>query len=180
MDFEVTDILAFPRDQVFEAFRDRMEELPNYLANIAKITLLSREERKGQEVHQVALWEAKVTLPGPLEKLAPESARKWKDIATWRTSSYSVEWRVEPPIFTEAVDVHGVNTFVPEGDRTKMTIRGALNINASKLKGVPTLLARQLIPPLERFVVSTIKKNFIEGNRGIERYLAAQKPKKKK
>jgi hypothetical protein len=40
---------------------------------------------------------------------------------------------------------------------------------------VPTFLAKQFIPTIEKFLSSTITKNFKEGNRGIERYLAAKK-----
>jgi hypothetical protein len=174
MKFETSDTLAYPLKDVFAAFRDKMLELPKFLTNIEKITMVSREE-KNDEVHQVSIWEAKVKLPGPLEKLAPQSGRTWKDIATWRTSNHTVEWRTVMSIFTEAIDVHGLNSFEADGKNTKITLRGDLTIDPKKLRGIPTILARGLVPTVERFVVSTVQKNFVEGNRAWERYFAAKK-----
>jgi len=177
MKFETSDILEFPLKDVFAAFRDKMAELPNFLENIDKITLISREDQ-GDEVHMVSIWEAKVQLPGPLEKLAPQSSRTWRDSAVWRTSEYSVTWRTEPAMFTEAVDVHGKNFFTAEGKHTKITLGGEITIDPKKIRGIPTILARQFAPTIEKFVVSSVKKNFVEGNRGWERYLTAAKKKK--
>jgi len=172
MKLEVTDVIAYPVDEVFAAFRDHMTELAAYLEAIEKITVLSRET-DGDTTHIVSIWESKIKFPGPVEKMIPQGVRSYRDVADWHAQRHTVDWRIEIPVLTEAVDAHGTNTFVAKGTKTEMSIRGEINIDPKKIKGVPTILARQIVPTVTKVVVSTVKKNMVEGNRGLERYLAA-------
>lgn len=173
MEFTVADTIRYPLAQVFTALRDRLPELAAFYSNIERITLESREE-SGAIVRQRALWIAKATLPGPLEKLVPANSRRWQDDAVWDAKKHTVEWRLTLPVFSAAIDVHGANRFEKDGPHTRMTIVGNLTIDPKKLTGVPTLLAKQFIPTVEKFVVSSVQKNLLEGNRGLERFLAAE------
>lgn len=173
MEFTVTDTIRYPLEKVYAAMRDNLPELAAFYSNIERITLESRDE-KGPIVHQVAQWEAKAKLPGPLEKLVPLNGRRWKDVATWDAGAHTVEWRITVPVFTEAVSVSGLNRFAADGANTRMTINGRIVIDPKKLTGIPTILAKQFVPTIEKFVVSSVQKNLVEGNRGLERFLAGR------
>lgn len=174
MKLEVTDVIAYPVDVVFAAFRDNLSELAEYLEAIERINVLSRET-DGDTMHVVSIWESKIKFPGPVEKIIPQGVRSYRDVAAWHADRHCVEWRIEIPVLTEAIDAHGINTFVAKGDKTEMSIRGEINIDAGKIKGVPSFLARSVVPTITKFVVSTVKKNMVAGNRGMERFLAGRR-----
>jgi len=174
MEFEVTDVIAYPLDTVFPTFRDKLVEMSAFYPNIEEVRVEQREE-KGDEVRQVATWVAKAQLPGPLEKLVPQTSRRWLDNAVWHNAEHYVSWRIEPAMFAEATSLTGETRFTASTDMTRVTMKGRLDIDPRKIKGVPAIVAKRLLPTIEKFVSSTIKKNFMDGNRNTEKYLAAQK-----
>ncbi len=173
MKIEVNDVIKYPVDDVFAAFRDRLEDLSAYLDAIEKITVLSREE-KGDKLHVVSLWESKITFPGPIEKLIPMNARRYTDNATWNNDENSVDWRIELAFFTEAIRAEGQNRFEPHGEFTMLKIRGEIDVDPRKITGVPTIVAKRIVPTIVKVIVGNVEKNMKLANRGIERYLAAQ------
>jgi hypothetical protein len=173
MKLQVTDTINYPVDQVFPVFRDKMPELVPFLDAIGNIDVLSRETG-GDAMHVVSIWTSTINFPGPIEKMIPKGTRSYKDIATWHADQLAVEWRIEVPIVTEAVNAHGRNHFEAKGDKTVMHIVGEIDINPAKLKGIPTIVAKRIVPTITKFVLQNVEKNLVQVNRGVERFLAAQ------
>jgi len=174
MKFEVTDLIDYPVDQVFAVFRDHIVDLVQYLPNVESIDIQERRE-EGDQVYVTSYWKSVVKLPGPAAKLIPEKDRAWQDIACWNNDKQDVDWKFVIPAFPNAVHVGGVNSFVAEGDKTKMTIKGETDIDYSKIPGVPNFVLKRIVPMIEKVAFAAIKPNMLKVNRGVEKFLAARK-----
>ena len=103
-----------------------------------------------------------------------EAMLSWTDYATWTEDDWTCSWRSETHAFTEAVKTVGTNKFVEVDGGTKIMIRGVLEIDAKKIKGVPGFLAGKVGSAVESFLVGRIKPNLIEVTDGLRKYLAAK------
>ncbi len=175
MDIFVEDVINFPRDQVFETYRDKLPEMVKFLPNIDKIEILEREENDGT-TRLLNLWKAKASeIPKLLAPFVKPEMMQWKDHAKWDNEGWTCEWRSELGFFSEQIEVKGKNTYEPQGDNSvKITIRGTITVDGKKLPGVPRLVAGKVGSTVEKFVVKMITPNLRELNRGCEQYLKSQ------
>ncbi|MDP8223548.1 MAG: DUF2505 family protein [Candidatus Lernaella stagnicola] len=175
MKLEVDDVIDFPLDEVYPAFRDHTEELANYLEAIERIEVQSRQV-DGDHVHIVSIWTSKLKFPGPIEKFIPKGARQYTDTATWHSDKHTVEWNIDISVLRKAVSARGANSFEAHGEnQTLMKIRGDIDIDPSKIPGVPTMLVKRVLPTIIKFIVQNVEKNMKQGNRSIERYLTSRR-----
>ncbi len=174
MKFEVSDLIAYPAEQVFAAYRDHIVDFVPYLPNIESIVIRERRE-EGNTVYIVSHWQSKINLPGPAEKLIPAKDRGWDDYATWLNNELAVEWRFDVPALPKAVKVSGKNRFVAEGDQTRLIIQGESDVDLDKIRGIPNFVLKSIVPAIEKIALAAIKPNMLKVNRGLEQYLAAQK-----
>jgi hypothetical protein len=56
--------------------------------------------------------------------------------------------------------------------QTRVEIAGTLEIDATKLRGVPAILARPAARAAETFLVSRIQSNLVETAAAVARYLS--------
>lgn len=163
-------IIRFPRQKVWETYRDRLTDLLPYLPNIRGIEIKERKE-EGGVIKLVNVWRGGGDVPTVARAFLSESALAWTDRATWRDDKFECDWLTETHVFTEAVKSSGTNRYfeVPEG--TRLEIRGDLTIDAAKIKGVPRLLAGKVGSAVEEFLVKTISRNLTDVSKGVERYL---------
>ncbi len=167
-----TDVtLPYPRERVFETYRDRLEELLVYLPNIRKLAIKSREER-GDEVHLVNEWHGGGEIPAVARSFLRESMLSWTDHATWKKASWVCAWRTDVHAFPGALLSSGHNRFVEAGGGTRIEFRGQLTCDASKVPGVPRLLARSVNGTIEKIFVGKIEENLVGVGEGIGKLLA--------
>lgn len=171
MDIRADVTIPFPRPQVFEAYRDRLPELTQFLPNIRDIRVIRREER-GDEIDLVNEWTGGGDIPAAARAVLKESMLRWTDHATWRGAGFLVAWRTEVHAFPGAVMSSGENRFLDAPDGTLLTIRGSLVCDASKVPGVPRLLARSVSGAVERVLVGQVQVNLIEVAKGVGKLLA--------
>jgi hypothetical protein len=163
--------IPFSRELVFAAYRDEMLDLLPYLPNVRGIEIKSRKDT-GPVAEFVNEWRGGGDIPGALRAVLSESVLSWTDYATWRGDQMVCEWRTETHAFTEAVQCKGKNTFLDDGvDRTLLEIRGTLEIDAKKIRGVPSFLAGKIGRAVEEFLVTKIQSNLVETAKGLEKYL---------
>src|SRR5262245_54422680 len=136
MDIKADVIIPFPREQVFAAYRDRLPELTDFLPNIRSINVLERKDR-GDEIDLVNEWVGGGDIPKAALAVLKESMLRWTDYATWKPSSYSVDWRTEVGGFPGVVKSSGTNRYIEVSEGTRLEIRGSLVCDTSKLPGVP-------------------------------------------
>ena len=170
MDIKADVTLSFPLERVFSAYRDRLPELTEYLPNIRRIEVVSREEA-GDEVRLVNEWTGGGDIPKAALAVLKESMLKWKDHATWKAATRTVEWRTEVGAFPGAIKSSGLNRFVEVPGGTKLEIRGSLVCDAGKLPGVPRLLAGGINPVVEKFLVGQVSVNLVEVAKGVGKLL---------
>ena len=160
MKFEDQAILSHPLELVFEAFRDRLTELTPYLPAIEAIETVEREELGPGRLRLVNIWHGAGEIPKAARKLLSEKMLSWTDHARWDESKWTCEWRMETHAFTEAVRCWGENHFVEvDPGHTRLEIRGEIEIDMKKVKGVPGFLAGTIGRTVEQFLVKQITPN---------------------
>jgi hypothetical protein len=162
--------LQFPRRDVFVAYRDHLVELVEFLPNIRRIDLKSRRD-DGPRAEVVNAWHGGGEIPAAARMVLSESMLSWTDYATWDESDWTTEWRIETHSFTEAVNCRGKNRFLEVDGGTRFEIRGGLEIDGSKIRGVPKMLAKSVSKTVEDFLVKKITPNLLSVSDGLRRYL---------
>lgn len=175
MELAADATLSFPRPVVFAAYRDRLTALLEYLPNVRGIEVKSRLE-EGTRVKLVNLWHGGGEIPRPARAFLSESMLSWIDRAEWDEATWMCHWAIETHTFTEAVHCEGYDRFVEVPGGTRIEIRGSLEIDAAKIRGVPRLLAGRLGHAVEEFLVSRIRPNLVEVTDGLRRYLERSAP----
>jgi len=166
--------LSFPRPVVFEAYRDHLVDLVEYLPNIRRIEVTRRDD-SGKKVELVNEWHGGGEIPAAARAVLSENMLSWTDYASWDEDEWTCAWRIETHSFTEAVHCAGKNRFVEVDGKTRLEIRGELSIEASKIKGVPRLLAKTVGKTVEDFLVKKITPNLLSVSDGLQKYLEARK-----
>ena len=171
MDIVADARIPFPREIVFLAYRDEITDLLPYLPNVRSIEIKSRKD-EGGVVEFVNEWRGGGEIPGAIRAVLSESVLAWTDYASWRTDAMRCDWRTETHAFTDAVTCKGSNVFTADGDgATLLEIRGSLEIDAKKIRGVPSLFAGKVGRMAEEFLVGKIQSNLVETAKGLEKYL---------
>lgn len=168
-----TDVtLKFPRERVFATYRDRLDDLLQFLPNIRGLVTNSREERAGGDVHLVNEWKGGGEIPSVARGFLDESMLSWTDHATWKAQAFLCEWRTDVHAFPGALLCSGYNRFVElPGGQTRIEFRGDLTCDASKVPGVPKLLARSVNGTVEKIFVGKIGENLVAVGQGIGKLL---------
>lgn len=178
MDIVADARIPFPRETVFLAYRDEITNLLPYLPNVRSIEIKSRKE-EGGVVDFVNEWRGGGEIPAAIRAVLSESVLAWTDYASWRADALRCDWRTKTHAFTDAVTCRGTNLFLPDGDgKTLLEIRGSLEIDATKIRGVPSFVAGKIGRTVEEFLVGKIQSNLVETARGLGRYLEERERKK--
>lgn len=162
--------LTFPRELVFATYRDRLVELTPYMHNVRSIKVKSRDETDGI-VRCVNEWHGGGEIPRAARAFLSEGLLSWTEYTIWHEAEFTLEWRIEPHAFTEAVCCAGKNHFLANGNFTLIENRGNLTIAPEKLHGVPKLLRRQLAHLAEEFLGKQIEPNLVQMSLGVQHYL---------
>jgi hypothetical protein len=166
--------IPFPRQLVFETYRDRLTELVPYLPNIRGIAVTSREDQ-GTVVKLVNHWKGGGEIPAIARSVLSEKLLEWDDFATWDATAFKCDWRQTVPAFKDAFSSKGVNLFTELGPtRTQLTITGSIDVDAGKIPGVPRLFRGPVGAAVETFLVAAIKPNLVAVSKGVEQYLRAK------
>lgn len=171
MDLSAEASINQPRDVVFRVYRDELVNLLPYLPNVRDIEVKSREVQ-GDRVSMVNVWHGGGDIPAAVRKFLSDSMLSWTDYAEWNESDHSCAWRSESHSFKDAVHSQGRNVFLESGAGASIIrIGGRIDVDATKIKGVPRLLAGGIGPVIERFLVKQVQDNLQEVARGVDRYV---------
>lgn len=175
MKIEVVDTIPFDRDVVFATLRDELPGLAEYLPNVERIELREREELAGGRIRTLNHWKARAEIPAVARALVKPEMLQWLDHATWDSSTWRCDWRLEMGFVTDRLHCAGTNVYEDLGPgRTELAVRGDLTLDLKGMKGVPSIMAGQIGAALEKFVVSLITPNYKRLNEGLVRYLGAR------
>jgi hypothetical protein len=167
-------VVTHPRERVYEAYRDRLSAIADYIPDIKEIRVEKREEKDG-EIHIHNVWVADRDIPAFARAFLKPEMLEWDDYARWSDEENVVRWELKLHVFRESMTCSGVNSFVEDGDAaTKVLIEGDLDIDLKSIPGVPKMLAKGLKPKVEKFIVSLITPNLEQMNVSLQRYLDDQ------
>ncbi len=171
MDIRADAPIPFPREAAFVAYRDDIVKLLPYLPNVRSIEVRSRKEDGGR-VEIVNEWRGGGDIPAAVRAVIGESALAWTDYASWDQATLRCAWRTETAAFGEALRSSGTNQFAEDGPcRSILEVRGTIEVDAKKLRGVPGFLAGKVGRAIEEFLVGRIQSNLVETAKGVTRYL---------
>jgi hypothetical protein len=173
MEIRADASIPFPRDVVFLAYRDDITKVLAYLPNVRRIEVSSRKD-DGAITELVNVWHGGGEIPAAARAILSDSMLSWTDYATWNKDKLTCHWRIETHALTEAVHCEGHNVFKDDGaGKTLLEIRGSIEIDAKKIKGVPGFLAGKVGRTVEEFLGNRIQPNLLETAKGLTRYLEA-------
>jgi hypothetical protein len=171
MDLHADARIPFPREVVFAVFRDELDQLVPYLPSVRSIEITAREER-GVVVENVIEWHVGANIPRPLRAVISESMMSWTDYATWDADTLTCDWHTETHAFVGAVRCGAHDRFLEDGPgKTLLEIRGALEVDGTKIRGVPALLAPRVGRTMESFLVDKIRSDLVKTTEGLAKYL---------
>jgi hypothetical protein len=171
MDLRADARIPFPREIVFTVYRDDIVKVVPYMTNVRSIEIRSRKE-DGSRVEFVNEWKGGGEIPAAARAVLSEAMLSWTDYATWNRDALVCDWRIETHAMTEALKCSGQNRFVEDGPgATRLEIRGTFTVDASKIKGIPRLLAGAVGRTVEEFMVSRIQSNLVETAKSLTKYL---------
>lgn len=174
MKLEVSVVLPFPRARVFNAYRDNLADLSRFLPNVRSIQVLQRTD-EGSITRMLNRWRGGGEVPAVARSFLSEDLLQWDDHATWDATAWTCHWRTEVSAFKDAVRAEGTNRFEEVGpSSTRLSIHGVIEVDATKVKGVPRLLAGGVGTAIETFLVATIRPNLVSVAEGLGKYLAEQ------
>jgi hypothetical protein len=171
MELTADATLPYARPIVFAAYRDDLTKVLEYLPNVRAIEVKSRTEAPGR-VELLNVWKGGGEIPAAARAVLSEAMLSWNDHAVWTEEDWTCSWRIETHAFTEAVHCAGKNRFIEVDGGTRIEIRGKLEIDAKKIKGVPGFLAGKASSTVEGFLAQKIRPNLVEVTEGLKKYLA--------
>jgi hypothetical protein len=175
MDLRADARIPFPREIVFTVYRDDIVKVVPYMTNVQSIEVRSRKE-SGSSVEFVNEWRGGGEIPAAARAVLSEGMLSWTDYATWNADALTCDWRIVTHAMTEALKCVGQNRFVEDGPgATRLEIRGTFDVDASKIRGVPRLLAGPIGRTVEEFMVARIQSNLVETAKSLTKYLEEHK-----
>jgi hypothetical protein len=171
MDLHVDALIPFPRDVVFPVYRDDIPKLLKFLPNVRSIDVKSRTDR-GAIAEVVNDWRGGGDIPAAVRAVLSESMLAWTDYATWDAEKHRCDFRTETHALTEAVDCRGHILFLEDGaDKTLVQVRGKLEIDGKKIRGVPGFLGGKIGKAVEEFLGGKIQPNLAETAKAVTLHL---------
>lgn len=167
---EADAVLAFPRERVFAAYRDELPALVTHLPNVTRIEVREREETPAG-VRLVNVWHGGGEIPAAARAFLDDSMLSWTDHALWDAQEWTCAWRIEPNAFREALTCSGKNRFLEVAEGTRLEIRGEIRVDASRVRGVPRLLAGRVGDTVADFLAKRIQPNLASVTVALRRHL---------
>lgn len=173
MKFRSESTIPHPRDAVFAAYRDNLPEVIRFLDDISAVNVLAREETGGVvKLHNE--WVSERDIPSVAQQFIKPEHLRWDDHASWDASSYVCHFDIRTRAFTDAVRCDGTNTFVDDPKGTRVILEGTFEVTNIKVPGVPSFLAKRLVPQIESFIIGLVRPNLEKVNEAVGRYLDTQ------
>jgi hypothetical protein len=175
MKFTAEGRVKAPVQTVYTIIRDELPRLAPFMDNVETIAELERTPKGDGKVYVLNRWHAEPgQVPAAARKAIKPEMLQWLDHANWDDAGQHVDWRIEAAAFKGLYECTGRNRVVADGDGAKILISADLTIDPSKVPGVPTFLAKKLVPAIESYLVERIKPNLSSLATGVAGFLASK------
>lgn len=173
MKFRNESTIHHPRERVFAAFRDQLADVVPYLDDIAAINTLDRKEA-GAVVTLHNEWVSSRDVPAVAQSILKPEMLRWDDYATWDAAAFVCRFDIKTRAFRDNVRCVGSNTFLVEGNNTRVVLEGDFEVSLKGVPGVPFFLAGTIVPQIEKFILGLIQPNLEKTNAAVGRFLDAR------
>lgn len=174
MQLDHTDIIPAPLSVVYSLVKDKLPDIVPYLPSVKRIDKLEEQKLKDNCTRIVNQWYAKVEVPSMVKKFLSEDLFSWKDIALWQDSDTSVSYELESSVGKNLFTARGKNHFkAAKNDTTELRLSCQIEIHAENIPGIPKLMARGIVPTVEKIIEKMLQPNMTSLGEGIRAYLAA-------
>ncbi len=163
-------LLNASKEKVWKTYRDKLPKLVSAMPTVEEIKVISREENE-EEIKLLNRWKISGGLPKALKKLIPIKLLSYNDEAIWKQNEY-ICYFIETPIDgSEIYKCIGKNIFSDQGDQTILTISFELVIYPEKIPGVPSFIARKIVPKIEKIISNEVAKNLASTAKVVEVFI---------
>ncbi len=172
MKLDAKDAMAHSRDLAWSTYRDELPDLAEFLPNVHKIEVLSREEPEEGVVKLVNRWHAAGDIPPVARAFVKPEMVQWVERVVWDSRTWLCSWEIEPAFFTNYVTVRGATSYNEAAPgRCELHIAGELNVDVKGMRAVPRLLTKRVNKAAEAFIGALVLPNMRRLNRSVAKVL---------
>lgn len=158
---------------VYEIIRDRLPELVPFMDNVSAIETVERSDGANGP-HLLNRWRADAgQVPAAARKFIKPEMLEWLDHADWNDGEHYVDWTIESAVFKGMYTCKGRNRIIADGDNVKIVISGDITVDPKRVPGLPSFLAKKVLPAVESYLIGRMKPNMASLGTGVQRFLAA-------
>ena len=171
-----TELITVNQKKAYSLVKNQLEGIAHYLPSVDKIQLMDKEkDSSGQDV-LTNHWFAKVSLPFFLKGFISKELLSWKDKASWSDDGFTVTYELESFYGNDLFEAKGRNRFIEDGpNSTKLELECDVTINAEKIPGVPTSVAKRVVPAVEKIIEKMLGPNLSSLGKALNAYIANEK-----
>jgi hypothetical protein len=175
MDLQSDAVIAFPKLDVFSTYRDCTLAISKLLPDVRGVEIRSRTE-DGPIIEIVSDWRGGGDIPAIARAVLSEGMLAWTDHTRWNSETLSCDFRTETRVLTDAFRCQGKTLFSDDGSgATRMSVRGTLSIDASKIRGIPGFLAGRVGRAIEEAIGGSIRRNLVATGKALATLLAQKR-----
>ncbi len=177
MDFECTDDVPFPAEEVHRLLRDDMTAILPFLSDVEAIEVKERKEEP-DGIRITNFWRGSIkAAPKIAQKFITKDLVSWTDHAFWPSAERRAEWRLEPRVGAGVFECTG-KTSVLDGatpGTCRIRVEGKLAIYPERVPGVPRIMAKAVRGTIESVIVAMIVPNMKTLARGVKGYFESRR-----
>ena len=150
-------IIAVDLDQAWQSLHQDLSLMPADLPHVRHIRELTRESGPGGPARIDFAWGIEHTVvPAVARPFLRDLLDEVRSDTHWHHQARRVEFLFYSEALRELFNCHGEFVLDAQGASTRMRFTGDLDISPQALPGVPKLLARTIMPAVERVVRDSI------------------------
>lgn len=174
MQFQKEVSVSHPASKVLDTMMNRLEDLTPFRSRLSTLETVSRDVLSDGRVKLLRRCEAFIhSVPTLFRPFLSEGMLTWDEEAVWTPEEFSADWSITNSL-GHLYTCSGRNYFAPHPNTENVTtikIGGEINIDPEQVPGVPTFVARRLVPRAERVIISLIEPDLIEIATALQSYL---------
>ena len=169
--FDYSFKTAVPVDIVYKTVRDDVYKLAAYLPNIVSIKPVERKT-VGDKTYIINSYQGKHIFPDFIGNVVKLPDMSWLDRDEWLDNERVCNWRYEPFIFKEYIQITGMDRFTADGTYTTLRVSGEIHVNFLNYPLIPVKLKDKINDEITGIINRHIFSNFSALIKAIEQYAA--------
>lgn len=168
-----TEIIQANQEKAYFLVKNELENIVNYFPSVDRIKQVEKDTSSSDFDLIVNHWYAKVNIPFFLRSFLSKDLFSWKDKAHWVDEKYKVTYDLESFYGNDLFEAKGQNQFTDLGSsKTKLDLMCDIKINAQKIPGIPSSIAKKVVPTIEKIIKKMLQPNLAGLGQALNSYLS--------